>query len=140
VNQGMRDIREYIAENGPYDGAMGFSQGAVMLVALILEHQELHPFEPPLFQVAIFLSGSMYERETRLTRAGAKIKIPTAHVLGGRRDFQYDASVELRDACDKELRSDFEHGEGHTIPRKKELVLGMASTIRKSINRAIYKS
>jgi len=48
--------------------------------------------------------------------------------------------VELRDVCDKELRSNFEHGEVHTIPRKKELVLGMASTIRKSINRAIYKS
>lgn len=136
----MQDIKEYITENGPYDGAMGFSQGAVMLAALILEHQQLHPFDPPPFQVAIFFSGSMYERETLLTRGGAKIKIPTAHILGGRRDFQYDGALELRDACEKELRSEFEHGEGHTIPRKKELVLGMASTIRNSINRAIYKS
>ncbi|KAL6715371.1 hypothetical protein ACLMJK_007637 [Lecanora helva] len=41
-----------VEDEGPFDGVMGFSQGAV-----ILYHQIHHPFSPPLFRFAIFICG-----------------------------------------------------------------------------------
>jgi hypothetical protein len=140
IQQGMEDIKEYIAENGPFDGAMGFSQGGGMLFGLMLEHQILHPFEPALFQVAIFICGSISMAHQQLVAKGLRIKVPTAHILGGRTDPMYEESVKLRDACDKDMRTEYEHDEGHCIPRKLELMVAMTRAIRKSIDRAIYKS
>jgi hypothetical protein len=48
--------------------------------------------------------------------------------------------LNLRDACDKNTRTEYEHDEGHCIPRKPDLIVAMANAIRKSIDRAIYKS
>jgi predicted esterase len=140
IRQGMDNLKEYIAENGPYDGAMGFSQGAQMLMGLMLEHQSLHPFEPALFQVAIFFCGAMSQEQKKLVAKGLKIRAPTAHILGGKKDFAYEESLKLRDACDKDTRTEYEHDEGHCIPRKSALVAAMTNAIRKSIYRGIYRS
>jgi Serine hydrolase (FSH1) len=139
IRQGMSDIKDYIAENGPYDGAIGFSQGAQMLMGLILEHQLLCPFEPPLFQVAIFISGAMSQEQKQFVAQGLKVRIPTAHILGGKQDFVYEDSLKLRDACDKNTRAEYEHDRGHCIPRKPDLVAAITNAIRKSIDRAIYQ-
>jgi hypothetical protein len=140
VQQGIDDLKEHIAENGPYGGAMGFSQGGGMLMGLMLEHQSLHPTEPPLFQVAIFFCGAVSQEQRQLVAKGLKIRAPTAHILGGKKDFAYEESLNLRDACDKDTRTEYEHNEGHCIPRKLELVVAMANMIRKSIYRATYTS
>jgi hypothetical protein len=140
MRQGVEDLKEYIAENGPFDGAMGFSQGGGMIMALMLEHQSLHPFEPPLFQVAIFICSAMTHEQRQLFAEGIKIRAPTAHILGGRKDFAYQLSLNLRDACEKDTRTEYEHNEGHCIPRKMELVVAMTNTMRKSIYRAICTS
>ena len=136
----MDDLKAYIAENGPYDGAMGFSQGAQMIAGLMLEHQSLHPFEPALFQVAIFFCCPMNQDQKQLVAEGLRIKTPTAHILGGRKDATYDESLKVMDFFDKETRAEYEHNEGHSIPQKLELVVAMTRTIRKCIDRAIYKS
>jgi Serine hydrolase (FSH1) len=140
IRHGIDDLKAYIVENGPYDGAIGFSQGAQMLIGLILEHQSLHPFEPALFQVAIFFSGVIPQEQRQLVAKGLKIRVPTAHILGGKKDFAYEGSLQLRDVCHKDIRTEYEHGEGHCIPRKLELVVAITNVIRKSIYRAIYRS
>lgn len=136
----IEDIKKYMAENGPFDGAMGFSQGAMMIMALMLEHQFLNPFEPALFQVAIFFCGGLVPELKQLVDNGLKIKVPTAHILGGKKDSMYEESLRMRDACDKHLRSEYEHNEGHCIPRKSNQVIAMTKIIKRTVDRAIYNN
>ncbi|CAG7925176.1 unnamed protein product [Penicillium olsonii] len=63
-NDSIDDIRgacerlnEYIAENGPYDLALMFSQGCVLGSSALLFHQEETPHLPPPFKAAIFVCG-----------------------------------------------------------------------------------
>ncbi|KAJ5179408.1 hypothetical protein N7492_002618 [Penicillium capsulatum] len=50
-------VSDYIAHNGPYDVAIGFSQGCVLASSLLLYHQEETPHLPPPFTTAIFICG-----------------------------------------------------------------------------------
>ncbi|GKZ38755.1 hypothetical protein AbraIFM66950_011218 [Aspergillus brasiliensis] len=49
-------IEEAIEEHGPFDGILGFSQGAAISVSFLLEHKMAYPDEPPPFRFAIFCS------------------------------------------------------------------------------------
>lgn len=179
IRQGLLDIRTYIADNGPYDACLGFSQGAVMLALLLLEDSAAnlhlspstngnshttsstngngnsngsstngnspsppssHP-PPPLFQLAIFLSGSLYPLAHPLLRSGARISIPTTHIWGGKRDYitANGAGEALRDACVAEGRVVVEHGEGHVVPRGGG-VSAVVGGVERGVRRAIYKS
>lgn len=100
-----------------------------------------HP-PPPPFQLAIFLSGSLYPLATPLLKAGAKISIPTTHVWGGKRDYVTvnGAGEALRDACVAEGRVVVEHGEGHVVPRGEGGVRAVVGGVERGVRRAIYKS
>ncbi|ELR02382.1 hypothetical protein GMDG_05443 [Pseudogymnoascus destructans 20631-21] len=161
IAQGLLDIRTYIADNGPYDACLGFSQGAVMLALLLLEDSAASlksansngsstngssnasstPHSLP-FQLAIFLSGSLYPFAIPLLSLGAQINIPTTHVWGGKRDYvtTNGAGEALRDACAAEGRVVVEHGEGHVVPRGGGGVRAVVGGVEKGVRRAIYKS
>ncbi|PYI07706.1 hypothetical protein BO78DRAFT_312691 [Aspergillus sclerotiicarbonarius CBS 121057] len=49
-------IDEAIEEHGPFDGVLGFSQGAAIMTSFMLEHATAHPNQAPPFQFAIFCS------------------------------------------------------------------------------------
>ncbi|OBT41450.1 hypothetical protein VE00_08068 [Pseudogymnoascus sp. WSF 3629] len=160
IAQGLLDIRTYIADNGPYDACLGFSQGAVMLALLLLEDSAAaisasngtsansstngssNGASTPLFDLAIFLSGSLYPLATPLLSLGARINIPTTHVWGGKRDYvtTNGAGEALRDACVAEGRVVVEHGEGHVVPRGEGGVRAVVGGVERGVRRAIYKS
>lgn len=49
-------LHQVIEEEGPFDGVLGFSQGAAVILSMIM-HQELtYPNSPPLFNFAIFIA------------------------------------------------------------------------------------
>ena len=50
-------IEEIIETDGPFDGVIGFSQGAAVVATMMLERLEKDPFSPDLFRVAIFICG-----------------------------------------------------------------------------------
>ncbi|KAF5565482.1 EF-hcalcium-binding domain-containing protein [Fusarium phyllophilum] len=50
-------VKTVIDEDGPYDGVIGFSQGAALAASLLLSHQQQAPSAPRLFKFAIFLSS-----------------------------------------------------------------------------------
>lgn len=53
-------IHEIIEEEGPFDGVIGFSQGAALAASLILEHQKSYPNAiNSLFKFAIFAGASL---------------------------------------------------------------------------------
>lgn len=50
-------LNEYIAQHGPFDAALMFSQGCVLGSSALLLHQEETPHLPPPFKAAIFVCG-----------------------------------------------------------------------------------
>lgn len=50
-------LNEYIAQHGPYDAALMFSQGCVLGSSMLLFHQEETPHLPPPFKAGIFICG-----------------------------------------------------------------------------------
>lgn len=57
IRAAVARVNAYIAENGPYDAAMMFSQGCVLGSATLLLHQEETPHLPAPFKTAIFICG-----------------------------------------------------------------------------------
>lgn len=45
-----------IAEEGPFDGVMGFSQGASLAISYLIQHQIDNPDQPPPFRFAVLFS------------------------------------------------------------------------------------
>jgi predicted esterase len=84
----IRFLVEYIQKNGPFDGVLGFSQGAglAVLLLLILSQDDWRgrfniPSHVPQFRLAIILSGFRFQTPNfadYYTRG--MLDIPTMHV------------------------------------------------------------
>ena len=82
----MENAQEYvldiIEEEGPFDGVMGFSQGAALAASLILERRKKNPFDE-IFKFAIFICATLpFNRDDRSglqsweqAKSGAKLVI-----------------------------------------------------------------
>lgn len=57
VAEAFELVNEIIDEDGPFDGIMGFSQGASLAASILLQRQLDHPSKPPQFHFAIFICG-----------------------------------------------------------------------------------
>jgi len=49
------ELLDLIETEGPFDACLGFSQGAALLSAVMIDHQKTNPFGPGLFKLAIFI-------------------------------------------------------------------------------------
>ena len=111
-------------EEGPFDGVIGFSQGAAVAARLVLLHKARDPFGPQPFKVAVFLCASSlfyannrkeYE-EKIMDVSKTEIQIPTVHVIGTK-DEHRPFSLDLANLCDKRVCRVVECLMGHEIPR-----------------------
>jgi hypothetical protein len=149
--QACDDIESYIATEGPFDGVIAFSEGAIVAAGLILYKVLVQPEQQrtaPLFRCAIFFSGgtpmdpaSFLKGEIRPVEAttyGEVINIPTAHIWGSNDTQGSDIGASLRAVCNAELRSTLIHQGGHEIPTPKDVdaFKKMVRYIRKTIDRA----
>jgi predicted esterase len=69
-------LAAYLAAHGPFDGVLGFSQGAALAALLVAERAD--------FRCAILIGGfaSRDPRHARLFERAAGIATPSLHVLG----------------------------------------------------------
>ncbi|PNS14518.1 Dihydrofolate reductase [Sphaceloma murrayae] len=58
VREAQAYMREVIEDEGPFDGVMGFSQGAALAASLVLEHAKYSPLTT-LFKFAVFICGTL---------------------------------------------------------------------------------
>lgn len=129
-----------MAEEGPFDAVLGFSQGAALAASLIAQHNETHPGAAPLFRVAVFLCGadpwatSGLERMSRVDGA-YPITIPTAHVVGAL-DPVCPQSMRLYALCEPSQAVFYDHGSKHMVPfdlkNTNEIVRVIEETIAKA--------
>lgn len=120
----VADVADWIQQNGPFEGVMGFSQGA-SLAAMVLARARYA--NPPPFSFAVFIcSGLPYcdqglqDGKLNFMRAentdGPVIHVPTAHIIGSQ-DPDVGYSKALVDLCQPWGRVVMDHGAGHEIPR-----------------------
>ncbi|NP_001409258.1 dihydrofolate reductase [Neltuma alba] len=111
---------EYITTNGPFDGLLGFSQGAT-LSALLMGYQaqgKLLKEHPPM-KLFVSISGSKF-RDPSICDVAYKdtIKVKSVHFIG-EKDWLKLPSEELATAFDNSLI--IRHPQGHTVPRLDEV-------------------
>ncbi|KAL0337855.1 UNVERIFIED_CONTAM: Dihydrofolate reductase [Sesamum calycinum] len=110
---------EYITSKGPFDGLLGFSQGAT-LSALLLGYQaqgKILKEHPPL-KLFVSISGSKF-REPSICEVAYKdpIRVKSVHFIGDK-DWLKLPSEELATAFVNPLV--IRHPQGHTVPRLDE--------------------
>lgn len=57
IRDALDDLEEFVQDNGPFDGVIGFSQGASMAASYILDQQERFPDGVAPFGFAVLLSS-----------------------------------------------------------------------------------
>ena len=201
-----------LEEEGPFEGILGFSQGAALVASVLLEHTKKYGSRVALpVKCAIFICGSLpfmipdgshigsnidphvqsirleldKEKESGpsvsvvsivlddeneglnniedklatisihdecadvkldpMKRAhpgmcASRISIPTAHIIGGRKDQYFEESKALAELGDERKGIKiFTHGMGHVIPRGEQLKRAMADTITWAVNRVRFQ-
>lgn len=131
----VADLDSLLKEEGPFDGVIAFSQGAMLAMTYILREAKLHPskhYTEPAFKVAIFFSAIQPVDSVLLEETGLEtvvkvngdhplVRIPTAHFWGldDKSPWAKDAN-EVSGLCDPEKRAVYIHNGGHEVPGGKD--------------------
>lgn len=110
-------ISELVAKHGPFDGLIGFSQGAFLSAALASLQEKGHVLasSPPLRFTIIISGGVLSNSEQYLKDCYSKpIKCPSVHLIG-EKDFLKPSNEELLKCFENPVV--IRHGARHTVPR-----------------------
>lgn len=116
LEESVEAVKAAVKDLGPFDGILGFSQGAALVAMLCsLQQQNLEPHF--LFRFAILVAGfqSACSEHQRFYNPSAPVLIPTLHVFG-----QEDRVIP--DRMSRELLTAFQNPEvlthpgGHFVP------------------------
>jgi predicted esterase len=139
VSKAVNDLREYVATEGPFQGILGFSQGATlgaMLLALSPMSFGIFICGARPFSTKWLQKGIMQLVDP--SKEGPSVSMPTVHILG-RKDAGVEWSWQLVETCSEEMRVVWDHGGGHEIPTKPEVVAEMVNAINRGIVKAAFR-
>jgi predicted esterase len=123
-------IRQIAARQGPFDGILGFSQGACVTAALAAEATRPESDPAVRFKFGVMVGGFSYRGQG----AGALFKhrplrMPSLHVYGARdKIVKPTSSAELARLFD--APSVHEHSGGHAFPQTRPSVEAFADFLR----------
>ncbi|KAL5777313.1 hypothetical protein ACOSP7_010239 [Xanthoceras sorbifolium] len=109
-------IEDYMIKHGPFDGLLGFSQGAILSAGLPgLQAKGVALKKVPKIKLLIIIGGAMFKSPSVAENAySSPIQCPSLHFIG-ETDFLKPYGLELLKSCvDPVIIS---HPKGHTIPR-----------------------
>ncbi|KAE9375120.1 hypothetical protein N431DRAFT_453798 [Stipitochalara longipes BDJ] len=136
VQEALDYLYEIMEEEGPFDGIIGYSEGATVAATLILHEQRRFEIEgrEPMFKCALFFAGwpPMDPELNRIVLADESdltITIPTCHIIGSL-DPYLAGSMALYNICDMDNAYLFDHAKGHTLPRDRHTVKELGDIIR----------
>ncbi|KAL2513357.1 alpha/beta-Hydrolases superfamily protein [Abeliophyllum distichum] len=112
-------VEDCMLKHGPFDGLLGFSQGAILSAALPgLQAKGVALKRVPKLNVLIIIGGAKFRNQSVAEKAySSPIQCPTLHFLG-ETDFLKQYGVELLESFAEPLV--IHHPKGHTIPRLDE--------------------
>ncbi|KAF2229267.1 DUF341 domain-containing protein [Viridothelium virens] len=122
ILEAIKDLDAYVKKAGPFDGILGFSQGAVLAAMLLARHGCHAPFSLAIFICADipFSEQALKKGVVELLEPGKEeepvILVPSAHIYGAR-DPDVEHAHVLAKLCQDYGRVTYDHGAGHEIPR-----------------------
>lgn len=148
----IETVTEHIRKNGPYDGIVGFSQGAALAAIITNRITELLPTHPQ-FKVSLIISGYSFtepdpahdgvlrvtekfessfkplkERSTKMlfVYGASDVAVPSA-----RSKFLYNLYTSGQELDDCKV---FEHPGGHMVPNKKDIIRPIVEEINNALD------
>jgi hypothetical protein len=132
MNTALGQLDSYIKAEGPFDGVIGFSQGAALAATYLIRHYQLHPTTVLPFKCALFFAGGKPLDPKALEKdnlvlldpklAGPLLRLPTANVWDRNDPLWPGSSEVLLELCDTSHRNSYTHDEGHGIPGKQKML------------------
>ncbi|GLT74432.1 hypothetical protein SLA2020_462320 [Shorea laevis] len=118
-NECLKYIEDYMIKHGPFDGLLGFSQGAILSAGLPgLQEEGVALTKVPKIKYLIIIGGAKFKAPAVAEKAySSPIKCPSLHFLG-EMDFLKPYGLELLETCVDPVV--IHHPKGHTIPRLDE--------------------
>ncbi|KAM7253026.1 hypothetical protein ACFE04_025644 [Oxalis oulophora] len=108
-------IEDYMVRLGPFDGLLGFSQGAILSAALPgLQAQGKALTKVPKIKCLIIVGGAKFKSRDLAQAYSSSIEIPSLHFLGETDLLKADGLELLEHFVDPVI---IHHQEGHSIPR-----------------------
>ncbi|KAF7141216.1 hypothetical protein RHSIM_Rhsim06G0075100 [Rhododendron simsii] len=131
-------IEDYMIEHGPFDGLLGFSQGAILSAALPgLQAEGVALTKVPKINFLIIIGGAKLKEPSLAEKAySCSIRCPSLHFLG-ETDFLKPYGTELLESFVDPVV--IHHPKGHTVPRLDEkglpTMLNFVERIQKAVTR-----
>ena len=112
----LQYIEDYMIKHGPFDGLLGFSQGAILSGALPgLQEKGVALTKVPKVKFLIIIGGAKFRAPSVVEKAySSQIGCHSLHFLG-EHDFLKEYGKELIDNCVEPVV--IHHPKGHTVPR-----------------------
>ena len=131
----LQFLHDYIVENGPFHGVIGFSQGAGLAGYLVTDFNRLLNLtkeEQPDLEFFISFSGFQlddvkYQEAYALRRIG----VPSLHVQGELDSLVTETrAMSLFEACEEDKRTLLKHPGGHFVPNSKLFITQVCNWIQ----------
>jgi hypothetical protein len=121
----LAHLRRVFSEQGPFDGVLGFSQGAGVAAALC-RYRGVGEGPPIAFKFAVLCSGFRSPAEEAADVSPGVIDIPSLHIYGAQkgrdRQIKVAESEKLAEQFEPSRRVVVEHSAGHIVPISKSYV------------------
>ncbi|KAL7624971.1 hypothetical protein AAE478_004185 [Parahypoxylon ruwenzoriense] len=136
TNRAIQYLFDIMDKEGPFEGIIGYSEGATVAATLLLAEQKRseETGREPMIKCAIFFAGwppldpSTYAMVLS-DESDLMINIHTCHIIGSL-DPYVAGSMALYNTCEPDTAYIFDHGKGHTLPREKSVIKELGDVIR----------
>lgn len=137
AKQALNYVQDIIAEDGPFDGIVGFSEGAAIALALLLRHATENPLDPPhaICKWAILFSCVGIDRELNKLEDDGLLNIPSLQILDPSDSLLGAGGTNV--ASEPGLAKTIFHGRGHDIPRDSSMVNTIVAAVQDLQHRAM---
>lgn len=130
LDEAFNAVKESIVKDGPYDGVLGFSQGAGFAGVLCKNMHTLHESQPPL-KFAIFYAGFKLKPPQHQHFYDTKIQTPSLHITGSLDTVvAEDRTKPFYEAFDESNRTYIVHPGGHFVPNSKDMVSQLVNWVK----------
>ncbi|XP_072953346.1 LOW QUALITY PROTEIN: uncharacterized protein [Typha angustifolia] len=116
IDKCLEYIEELMIKDGPFDGLIGFSQGAMLSAALPgLQATGMALTRVPKVKYVVIMSGGIFLPPEVVEKAYApKIECPSLHIIGEKDPLREDGEILVKSFVDPFI---IRHSEGHIVPR-----------------------
>lgn len=129
-------LHRTIEEHGPFQGVIGYSEGATVAATLLVDVQrrcQLTGSKNTLTHAIFFSGWPPFDPDGPVLllsdMVGQIIQCRTIHVLGSTDPFIH-GSLALYDVCKEDNALIFDHGKGHLVPREPKVLKELAAFVR----------